>query len=132
MKKMSDQQKKILREIIVVVLSVLFIISLLWLISSVKELRQSGELQINHIPKNHSGYPYNEISVNNITTWMTFDYINVVFRLDPFYLKNILMINDPRYPNIQIERYAKNHNMNSQFLLNNIRQAIINYPNSRL
>jgi hypothetical protein len=67
------------------------------------------------------------LTVDSIAPWMTFDYVNVVFHLPASYLKNILGISNPKYPNIRIDRYAKQINMNQQLLLQTIRQYIASY-----
>ncbi len=66
-------------------------------------------------------------AVNVIQPWMTFDYVNVVYNVPSSYLKNILGINNPKYPNIRIDRYAKAVNMNQALLLQTIRQYISSY-----
>lgn len=45
--------------------------------------------------------------VNMIQSWMTFNYINKVFKLPTDYLKNTLNISDSHYPNIPLEDYAE-------------------------
>jgi hypothetical protein len=60
---------------------------------------------------------------------MTFDYLNVIFKLPKNYLKETLIIEDNRYPNIRLDHYAKRHNINPTFFLNQVEQAIINYNN---
>jgi hypothetical protein len=65
--------------------------------------------------------------VSTIQPWMTFDYVNVVFGLPTDYLKNILGINNPKYPNIRIDRYAKQSNIDQTLLLKTIRHYTANY-----
>lgn len=68
-----------------------------------------------------------QVSVSDIAPWMTFNYINVVFNLPTDYLKNIFGINDPRYPNIRIDRYAKESHIDRTLLLNTIKKYITTY-----
>jgi hypothetical protein len=70
---------------------------------------------------------HHPITINDIGPWMTFDYLNVVFKLEPNYLKNALGISDNRYPNININMYARHYNIPLQNLLQNIKQAITSY-----
>jgi len=119
------------KKIKIIILTILCITSLIWFIYSVIELRRSGELRTNNSIRKHYAYPNNIVNVNNITAWMTFDYINVIFKLDSTYLKNALMIDDTRYPNIRIDRYAKNHNINNQVFLRVTQQLITNYINNK-
>lgn len=119
--------KHISMKVIVVILSILFILSIIWLIYSVKNLTKSGELETNTNLRKLSTYTYNTKNVNNITHWMTFDYINTIFKLDPSYLKNALLIDDTRYPNIRIDNYARRHNINLPVFMQNIENIITNY-----
>ena len=64
-------------------------------------------------------------TVNDIAPWMTFNYINFVFKLPPEYLKNTLTISDARYPNIQIRTYAKINQIDQVLLIEKIKEAII-------
>ena len=58
---------------------------------------------------------------------MTFDYINVIFRLNSDYFKNVLNITDPQYPNIRIDRYIKRNNINPIQFQIKLEEAITNY-----
>ena len=64
---------------------------------------------------------------SEIQPWMTFGYIDFVFRLPPGYLENALHISAKQYPNIQIAHYARmNHLVLTQFL-SGIQQAVAQY-----
>lgn len=131
MKKISSRQKDIIKKIITIILVILCLASLIWFIFSIKELHGLGDLRSNYNFKKHSTDLNNTTNVNNIMPWMTFDYINVIFRLDPTYLKNNLMINNPRYPNIRIDNYTKHLHLDTQAFLHNIQQVITNYTDSK-
>ena len=125
--KLTTNQKNAIRETINFILVFLLLVSSIWFIKTFKMLYREGDLRVMH-----GQYPshlnQNEnTNINNIKTWMTFDYLNIVFKLDPSYFQKVLNINDPRYPNIRIDRYAKNHKLNPYLLLNNIQQSIISY-----
>jgi len=124
-------KKRSSHKIIIIILAILCLASLIWFIFSINKLRRSGELRSNYNFKKHSIYLHNMTNVNNIMPWMTFDYINVIFRLDPSYLKNNLMINNPRYPNIRIDNYTKYLHLDTQVFLHNIQQAITNYTQNK-
>ena len=120
------------KKIKILILILLCLASFIWSIISIVQLRKSGKLETNYSFKNHYFYSRNtSTNVNSIMTWMTFDYINVIFKLNPAYLKNALAIDDIRYPNIRIDRYAKHHNLNDQVFLSDIKQIITNYINSK-
>lgn len=44
---------------------------------------------------------------DKIESWMTFKYVNVVFALSDDVLKDSLKIEDKKYPNVPIGKYAK-------------------------
>jgi hypothetical protein len=55
---------------------------------------------------NHSHRYFTVNDINRIQSWMTFDYINKVFRLPTSYLESFLHISDSHYPNMLISQYA--------------------------
>ncbi|KKQ20725.1 MAG: hypothetical protein US34_C0006G0025, partial [Candidatus Nomurabacteria bacterium GW2011_GWC2_36_9] len=71
------------------------------------------------------------IDIKTVSAWMTFDYINVIFKIDPNYLKETLSINDPRYPNIRIGHYVKRNQLNEATFFSGLEQAISNYNNNK-
>lgn len=68
-----------------------------------------------------------EPSITSIQSWMTFDYLNVVFRMPSDYFKNLLGINDSRYPNIRIDSYARESHIDQHVLLDTIKHYISVY-----
>lgn len=64
---------------------------------------------------------------NLIRSWMTFDYINTIFKLPPDYLKGQLSISDPHYPRVSISSYAKNNSLNESAFLGEIQQTVRGY-----
>lgn len=73
------------------------------------------------------GLNSNNPDINDIDTWMTFDYINTVFKLPPSYLKTALSVQDPHYPNIHIARYARNNRLDAETALQKVRSAVAAY-----
>ena len=59
-----------------------------------------------------------------IRSWMTFDYINTLFRLPPDYLKTQLNITDVHYPRISIRTFAKNSHVDTSVFLNTVQEDI--------
>jgi hypothetical protein len=51
------------------------------------------------------------VTVSDIEPWMTFYYINTVFKLPPSYLKDSFDITDLKYPNISLVKYARDHRL---------------------
>ncbi len=69
------------------------------------------------------------LPVSTIQAWMTFDYVNVVYKLPTNYIKDILGINDPKYPNVRIDTYAKESNINQKLLLDTVQHYVSTYQN---
>lgn len=59
-----------------------------------------------------------------IGDWMTFDYLNAVFKLPPEYLQTALGIQDSRYPNISLRQYAQNHAIDEDIFLGQVQKAL--------
>lgn len=66
-------------------------------------------------------------TVADIQSWMTFSYIDFIFKLPPNYLQNALHLSDPHYPNVQIRLYSKVNNLNPATVIQQIQQAITAY-----
>ncbi len=113
-----------------IILLIVCFISLIWLIITFKQLNKNGNLKIENSINKHKLYYSKELAVKNIQPWMTFDYINIIFRLNPSYFQKNLNISDSRYPNIRIDKYAKKYKINLISLLTDIKSLIINYRNN--
>ncbi len=68
-----------------------------------------------------------QVTVESIQSWMTFDYINVVYKLPTNYMKDILGINNAKYPNIRIDAYAKQSNIDTDLLVTTVRTYVKQY-----
>ncbi len=66
-------------------------------------------------------------NVNMIQSWMTFSYINKVFKLPTNYLKNTLNISDSRYPNIPLEDYAEKAKIKTADFTTKVQDAVHSY-----
>ena len=75
----------------------------------------------------HSYRTLNVNDVNTIRPWMTFDYINKVFKLPADYLKNTLNISSSHYPNISFGSYAKEEKVNAADFITKVREAVHSY-----
>jgi hypothetical protein len=72
-------------------------------------------------------------TVNDLTylsSWMTFDYINKLFNLPETYLEQSLQVNDPKYPFLTVEQYAKKTNINTVVVIENIQKYVRRYITS--
>lgn len=59
--------------------------------------------------------------------WMTFDYVNVAFKLPPDYLKSKLGISDARYPQLSIGGYARSARLEPAAFLESVAGAVSGY-----
>ncbi len=64
---------------------------------------------------------------DSVQAWMTFDYINVVYRLPKDYLATVLGITNVQYPNLRISKYATLTKQSPEQLITNIKEAIRRY-----
>ena len=64
---------------------------------------------------------------DEIQGWMTFNYLNFIFKLPPSYLQKYFQITDTHYPNAQIARYARVHKLDPVALVKNIQTAVAEY-----
>ena len=115
---------KIILNIILISLSIIFSVLL---VSSIKKYQRQGELGIDYRINGEPTYRHHIARLRDIRIWMTFDYINVIFRLNSDYFKNVLNITDPQYPNIHIDRYIKRNNINPIQFQIKLEEAITNY-----
>ncbi len=61
---------------------------------------------------------------DEIQPWMTFHYINFVFKLPDSYLSSTLGLAGDQYPNIQITRYARLYQLDLTELMTQIKDAV--------
>ncbi len=71
--------------------------------------------------------PLSATDVSIIQPWMTFDYVNRIFALPRAYLQTELGVNDARYPQLPIYRYAEADKIDTATLTEEIRTAVRNY-----
>ena len=76
---------------------------------------------------NHVNRPINVNDINTVQSWMTFDYINKVFKLPSDYLKNILGVSDSSYPYETIGHYARSKKEKFSVVLTQVQEALHNY-----
>jgi hypothetical protein len=63
-------------------------------------------------------------TISEVSAWMTFEYLNRVFKLPPDTLKSALGITDPRYPRLSIHRWAVASGQDEALALERVKQAI--------
>ena len=75
----------------------------------------------------HRREPWGVNDLSRVQGWLTFDYLNFVFRLPPTYLESKLPASDNRYPNISIDHYADRHALGHPQFLVIVKSAIRDY-----
>lgn len=110
--------------ILIAVLVIACATALWWLVAGIHSSYRQGSLRSRYHRRALITTP---ASPQQIQAWMTFDYINHIFNLTPDYLKQALNITDKKYPNVSLQSYAKQNNLNGQIFLQSIKQAVSNY-----
>ena len=116
-------------QIILAFLLIIAIGLLIWFIVDLRSLYRTGSLR----PTRgfNRNYTHRQIiNPNQIEGWMTFSYINYIFSLPPSYLKNSLVIQDSHYPNLGIDKYAKEKNINTTSFLTDVQKSVTQYNKS--
>ncbi len=106
-----------------VILGIFLLGLLAWLFLDVRHLYRTGVLR--------TKIRYQReilMSPTQIQDWMTFRYINSIFRLPPPYLAQTLNITDAYYPNLVIGTYASSRQLNPAAFLESVKQAVTAYP----
>lgn len=88
-------------------------------IISARELRLSAFLQ------GHGPLTAGDVGV--IRSWMTFGYINTIFKVPPAYLKNALSISDAAYPQLSLYGYADKEHLSAATVTGEVQTALFNY-----
>ena len=65
--------------------------------------------------------------VKYIDKWMTFRYINFIFKMPESYLSGTLSMDDMRYPNISLWRYAWDKNIDTTTFLDQVKNSVTKY-----
>ncbi len=90
-----------------------------------RDIREAREIKAIHA---EYGTPHRLDVINpnieEIDAWMTFEYLNIIFRLPENYLQENLALTDEKYPRISIGAYARRHDIDRTTLLANIRSLI--------
>lgn len=121
----SRAAKELFRKILPAAFLVLCtVLALVWFLSYARDSYRSGQLEPRFKREGSSYVEKNTPSAVDIETWMTFDYVNVVYKIPSTYLSNTLGISDSRYPNLRIDAYAKARGIDPNALAGQIRQAI--------
>src|ERR1035437_1622120 len=115
--------------ILIIAVLILILISLCIVLfyrySEVSPERVINKERFSKLAKDDIALGLNDVQM--IASWMTFDYINHVFRLPPQYLKLTLGINDSQYPHLTISRYAQENKIAEGVFIAQIQNTVKNY-----
>lgn len=122
---MKEKVKKYLSTFAVFLLAAIFIILSVRLINDFWSLKKSGYLKPARSLRRHvnAATP----SPDQIQDWMTFSYINYVYRLPEKYLAEKILIRQPNYSNLTLNKYAKQNSLDSGQLLSQVKKAVKDY-----
>lgn len=124
---MNDNIKKYIPISIAVFLFLILAIVLIWFVVDLNNLHRSGALRAAHSFSRRplAGSPI--LQIGQIQGWMTFSYINYIFRLPANYLSGKLDIADTAYPNFTLDKYASAHKLDQATFLESVKQAAAAY-----
>lgn len=114
------------RTLLIIFLVSLCVVEIRAIVLDLKQTNDEAQQYIKY-SQGHFQRLSDAITPSEIQPWMTFSYLNFVFKLPVSYLQNTLHISDTRYPNIQISRYARMNHLNLSQFLNAVQQAVTNY-----
>ena len=89
------------------------------------QLINARELRLSAMVRSHGPLTANDVGL--IRPWMTFDYINTLFKVSPDYLKTQLSITDTSYPRLSISGYAKYEQTSSATVLDEVENSLAAY-----
>jgi hypothetical protein len=117
----STKEDNYLKYAIIALVVVLVVLGIFF----VQEYNNARKAQI--LDQIHRGVPLTAGEVTIIRPWMTFDYINRIFKLPPNYLKTNLSITDPSYPRATLSSDAAYSHTDATLLMNQVEGAVYNY-----
>ncbi len=125
---MNTELKKYRQPIIVGVLFAILIAILVWFVIDLRQLHRQGDFRMNNPLYRHRHNASNPLMLSaQIQSWMTFRYINYVFRLPVNYLSDKLNITDKSYPNITLDKYITTHKADRAAFIESVKQAVAAY-----
>ncbi|MEI6378218.1 MAG: hypothetical protein WCO55_01025 [Candidatus Falkowbacteria bacterium] len=140
---MKDKKTKVAKRVnfsfhwllAIVLLSLVIVFSVVWIHNA--RLAHYEKMQASYLPiianmmQRQRNNQITTEDVDKIASWMTFSYVNTIFRLPNDYLKNSLQINDKRYPNLTISRWIRGNRLDAAQSVKQIKQTVANYLRSQ-
>jgi hypothetical protein len=116
----NHKTKIFLQWALLVILTGVLAVSLYFFVGNLESLKLHGYMRARF----RHQLAAQKITPDQISGWMTFRYINLVFGLPPVYLQNDLNIKNSHYPNLSIDSLAKQQNMTSAQLVFKVSNAV--------
>jgi hypothetical protein len=113
--------------VIVIVLLILCIFEIQSIASSVDEIRGERVAGYGQRQSIQAFLGFDSLTPADIQPWMTFSYINAVFKLPEEYLQAHMYISDPQYPNISIGRFVRRNHINGLLFITQLQQVVAVY-----
>jgi hypothetical protein len=109
--------------VVLVLLGALFIWNYLSLMHA--RLINARELELSAMVQNHGPLTANDVGL--VRPWMTFDYINTLFKISPDYLRTGMSITDASYPRLSLSGYAKYQGTSTAAVLGDVESSLAAY-----
>jgi len=90
-----------------------------------EQIISARELQLSNLLKNDGSLTTADVTL--VGPWMTFSYINTLFKIPPDYLKTDLSITDPSYPQLSLYGYAKYQNKGIATVVDQVERSLSDY-----
>ncbi|HRH21831.1 MAG TPA: hypothetical protein PLJ58_01380 [bacterium] len=119
-KHLRSEASKLFLKRLMLALSVALVITFLLLIKNIHSVSRDGILHKRQVASA-------ALDLSYIDYWMTFEYLNTVFKLPDSYLQQQLNITNSRYPRLSIARYASSHKIKRATAITQVKQLISNY-----
>ena len=123
--KLREEFKKITAtDVFLIILGVILIVTLLLCIGQYRTLARNGHVQPPFIHHRVLKHP---ITVVDIQPWMTFGYLNAVFRLPPKLLQEQLGITSSQYPRLSLQNFSSQTHQNPAAVVTRVQSIISSY-----
>lgn len=128
-------KKKTCKRIILCAVIALFICAAIFFVAGYFDLHKSGIIPFSRYRFRVSDPLYDAYTTRVLTSadidlirgWMTFRYINMVFKLPSNYLSDVLHIDDARYPNSIVYNTARRAGESEKVYVEKVKNAVRQY-----
>lgn len=113
----------------IIILTVVLVLLVGVFYSEFQTLRRSQLLQSRQawLAALRSRTPLTLTSPDQIQPWMTFDYVNKVFKTPPEYFQTSFSITDKEYPRLFLFTYARRHGIPASSVVSKVKAAVQNF-----